>query len=96
MEKLVKFDYFHVIIDEVTLIGSQGSLLFLGDGIGTLAGVQEEKGDCREEKCAQKRLPAEARRSRLAGGGRGFSRSLFPCHGFHPALTVQGMGEVVN
>ena len=41
MEKLFKFDYFHIIIDEVTLIRSQGSLLFPDDGIGALAGDQK-------------------------------------------------------
>lgn len=40
MEKLFKFGYFHIIVDEITLVRSQGSLLFLGHGIGTLAGAQ--------------------------------------------------------
>ena len=97
MEKLFKFDYFHIIIDEVTLIRSQGSLLFLGDGIGTLAGAQKEKRDRREERWAQRELlPAEAHRSRMTGGGRRFLRSLRPCHDNHPARTVQAKGEVVN
>ena len=97
MEKLLKFDYFRIIVDEVTLIRSQGSLLFFGDGIGTLAGVQDEKSDRREERCAQREgASAEAHRSRKAGGGRLFLRSLHPCHDFHPAFTVQARGEVVN
>jgi|GEM_PF-6555194 len=97
MEKLFKFDYFHIIIDEVTLIRSQGSFLFPGDGIGTLAGVQKEKRNRREERCAQRKLPpAEAHRSRMAGGGRYFLRGLHPCHDSHPACTVQAKGEVVN
>jgi hypothetical protein len=97
MEKLFKFDYFHVIIDEVTLIRSQGSLLFPGDGIRTLAGEQKEKRHRREKRRAQRELPSrEARRSRTAGEERRFPRSVHPCHDSHPACTVQAEGEVVN
>jgi hypothetical protein len=97
MEKLFKFDYFHIIIDEVTLVRSQDSLFFPGNGIGTLTGEQKEKRDRREERCAQRELPpAEAYRSRNAGGGWRFPRSLHPCHDHHPACTVQAGGEVVN
>ena len=97
MEKLFKFDYFHIIIDEVTLIRSQGSRLFPGNGIGTLAGEQKEKRDRREEGCAEwESHPAAAHRSRMAGGRRRFLRSLDPCHDDHPAGTVQARGEVVN
>jgi hypothetical protein len=97
MEKLFKFDYFHIIIDEVTLIRSQGSLLFPCDGIGTLAREQKDQRGRREKRRAHRELPPEeAHRSRMAGGGRHFLRSLHPCHDDHPARTVQAEGEVVN
>ena len=97
MEKLFKFDYFHIIFDEVTLIGGEGSLLFLGDGIGTLAGVQKEERDRRDKRYAQRELPrAEARLRRKAQGERLFARSLHPCHDTHHAWTVQAESEVVN
>lgn len=97
MEKLFKFDYFHVIIDEVTFIGSQGSRFFPGDGIGTLARIEEEKSERREEKCAPREIhPAIAHGSRGAGEGMRFLRGPRPLRESRHAITVQAMGEVVN
>jgi len=54
MEMLLKFNYFHIIIDEVALIGSQGSCLFLRNGVGALAGMDEKQHKRRQEQRAQR------------------------------------------
>ncbi len=96
MLQLFKFYYFHIIIDEVTLIGSQGSRLFLGDGIGALAGAEEERGRRENGREGGKRPPAETLRPRLNGRRPRFSRTMRPYQGSPPASTVQVGGYVVN
>lgn len=53
MEMILEFDYFHVIIYEVALIGGQGSRFLLGDRVGALAGTEQKQGERCDEWSAR-------------------------------------------
>ena len=96
MLQLFKFYYFHIIIDEVTLIGSQGSRFFLGDGIGALAGEEEERDRREDGRAGGERPPEGAFYPRPKRGGLRISRTMHQYQDSPPASTVQVGGYVVN
>ncbi len=96
MLQLFKFYYFHIIIDEVTLIGSQGSGFFPCDGIGALAGAEEERDHRENGRAGKRHPPEEAFRPFPKGAAPRFSRAMHSYQDLPPASTVQVGGYVVN